>query len=194
MKALRQDSVSISPSPAARSCAGPRPTSGVSGYQYRAWPATRRAPWPITESDQVSGPCVADQLPNERRVCAGNSPSVVIASGAQINVRMLIGGHHCDLGPGSDGNDRPLPLEIFASISSFHSWSASWYMCWNIRNASAVLIFSRSARYLIAAPDSTMMTLWGSRLMRRQRQKPLQPFGGYSLLTWTRLTSLTVCR
>jgi len=25
---------------------------------------TRRAPWPITESDQFSGPCAADQLQN----------------------------------------------------------------------------------------------------------------------------------
>jgi len=33
MKTLRQGSVSISLSPAARSCAGPRPASGVSGYQ-----------------------------------------------------------------------------------------------------------------------------------------------------------------
>jgi hypothetical protein len=63
MKAVRQGSVSISLSPAARSCAGSRPASGVVGYRILLV-ATGRAPWPITESDWFPGYCAADQLPN----------------------------------------------------------------------------------------------------------------------------------
>jgi hypothetical protein len=64
MKTLRQGSVSISLSrllDLAPVLAGVRrerlPVSRVA--------ATRRAPWPITESDRFSGLCVADQLPND---------------------------------------------------------------------------------------------------------------------------------
>ncbi len=67
MKALRQGSVSISLSPAARSCAGPRPASGVSGYQD---PASGHEEVAV-ESQRAtgfSGHCAADQLPIMRSV------------------------------------------------------------------------------------------------------------------------------
>jgi hypothetical protein len=54
MKTLRQGSAGMAVSPAARSCAGPRLVSGVSGYQE---PAGRHegVPWLIAESDLFLG-------------------------------------------------------------------------------------------------------------------------------------------
>lgn len=65
MKTLRQGSVSISLSRAARSCGGPRPASGVSGYRDPAG-GHQVGAVAFTESDRFLGTLRADHL---RRSC-----------------------------------------------------------------------------------------------------------------------------
>ena len=95
MKALRQGSVGISLSPAARSCAGSRPPSGVGGYHEAA-------------AHHCSIRFVAASWPKQRRGNAGALAAVLAAVRAvQLRSSVLASGpghscqiaDHCDLGP-----------------------------------------------------------------------------------------------
>jgi hypothetical protein len=109
MTTLRQGSVSISLFPAARSCAGPRPASGVSGAGRIPLPVTKRAPWPIAESDR----CAAEY----ERLRA--IPTVLVAARRSSSsfLRPLRGGRPIDIRKGVCEEPTGAPPDMTACLA-----------------------------------------------------------------------------
>jgi len=120
MKTLRQGSVSISLSPAARSCAGPRPASGVSGYQEPAG-GNEEGAVANHRATGFSGHCAADQMglavEAQARICGfaadrecpiSVAEQSVLAGADELRGQhiVIVGAERCGAGPPRLG---PLP-------------------------------------------------------------------------------------